>query len=132
MTSIAPPDALKFGTFIYMTVLKAIIWKIYEFEKKSWGDKPKRIILGWEDYKDFITSQDCTIFQRPVKNEEGEYIMGMKVTKSKRPRFIRILPEKMKYFPKPVKFHTAYKMAWSRSCDNLMFPPKLLKKVKIV
>ena len=80
-----------------MSEIDYIYHKLNEFHQKTM-ESPTRIILGRETYIRFLKESKDNFFLRPTWNSSkyGD-IMGMTISLSKRPNYVRIMPAKLKY-----------------------------------
>lgn len=76
-------------------IINDIIEKIRKFQTSNYKDRIKKIIIGrldWEDVRNRISPVDIY-----CKSSGGLEILGFEVTVSKRDRYIRVIPENLKY-----------------------------------
>lgn len=86
-----------------MSQLDYIYWKLNEY-RQTHIDEAKRVVLGhktWQRIKDEVINMGITVVNNiaphiKIKNS----IIGLEVSLSKRPNYVRILPAKMKYMRK--------------------------------
>ena len=80
----------------FMSQINYIIYKLKEFESKNL-EKPTRIILGRETYYSFIKdARSMTHMFCSCLTPHGE-VFGLRISLSKRPNYVRIMPAKLKY-----------------------------------